>query len=1153
MSNFAFLQSEWEEIYQSAKMAEAKVYLEPRTCCFYSRFTLEKAVKWLYKNDSYLKYPYADHLSALLHEQTFQENLTPGLFPKLRTIQKVGNLAVHSERKIASSEAVHVLKELHHFLYWMYRDYTSDTQAKDVAFDKDLLPQEQPASDQTTKQLKKLEDESQQKEIELACKEAELRKVALQNKIALEQKEALLKTSEDEKNALLRKLMKLEEERRQQKVQENKKRNETFVDPHDYNEAETRKYIIDLMLKEAGWDLSAPDVKEFEVQGMPTNSGIGYADYVLWGDNGLPLAVVEAKRTTTDAKIGKNQAELYAKCLQKMKGQRPIIFYTNGYQTFIWDDDFYPPRPVQGFYKKDELQRLIDRRTDRKPLSQAVIKEKIVDRYYHKSAIKHICDAFENHHRKSLLVMATGTGKTRTACSLIDVLQKNNWIKNVLFLADRNALLTQAKKVFSEHLPHSAATIVSSKEHKFTNRICLSTYPTMLNLISESKNEGETVFSIGHFDLIVIDEAHRSVYKKYKAIFDYFDALLVGLTATPKDEVDRNTYSLFDLEPGLPTYAYESEKAYADGFLVPPKAYDIPVKFHREGIQYDDLTDEEKAEYEEMFYDQEEDGLPDSIPAAALNKWLFNKDTVDKILTTLMEYGLKVENGDKLGKTIIFAKNIKHAEFILERFDANYPKHAGHFARLVAHQEPYVQTVIDDFRDGVEPTIAVSVDMLDTGIDVPSAVNLLFFKVVKSKSKFTQMIGRGTRLYPDLFGPDQDKQFFLIFDCCENFEYFRNNPADYQPGKEQSLSENIFLKRLKLAQSLKNAQDSQAKALRKEVLDTLCQEVAEMNPENFMIRPKMALVEKFKIREQWDALGQSEISEIKQELVGLPSEFSTGSPFEKQFDSLILTLQLAVVEAGKGFETTKAKIQEIASSLEEKNRVPAVKKQMELILDIQTEAFWQDITVSILEDLRINIRSLAQFINKNNRKILYSDFQDEVGMPAEISGVRNITSSYSELAQYRKKVEAFIKSRDDHLAIQKLKRNKPLTPDDLRDLEAMLFSSDVVKDRATFEKAYREIDSLTLFIRQLVGLDQESAKAAFGKYLDTSVFSGKQIDFINMIINFLTKDGIFDAEKLYKTPFIDVHQGGIDELFPKNADRIVGIIEAINENARFVA
>jgi type I restriction enzyme R subunit len=678
------------------------------------------------------------------------------------------------------------------------------------------------------------------------------------------------------------------------------------------------------MLNEVGWDITKPNVTEYEVTGMPNDQNTGYADYVLWGDDGRPLAVVEAKRTSVSPKAGQHQAKLYADALEEMHGQRPVIFYSNGYESFIWDDQFYPPRPVQGFYKKDELQRLITRRGSRKDITQEPVNKNIADRYYQEAAIRHTAETYTRNARGALLVMATGTGKTRVAIAAVEMLMKASWVKRVLFLADRTALVRQARNRFSEHLPNiSLCNLLEEKEDANT-RIVFSTYPTIMNAIDDTRNDSTKIFGPGHFDLIMIDEAHRSVYQKYGAIFEYFDAILFGLTATPKTDIDHNTYHLFNLEDHMPTYAYEIDKAVTDGFLVPPKAISVPLKFQRDGIKYDELSEEEKAEYESEFRDEETGYIPEEIGSSALNNWLFNADTVDKVLGCLMEKGIKVQGGDKLGKSIIFAKSHKHAEFIEERFNKVFPQYRGSFLQIIDNQVKYAQNRIDTFSDkDKEPTIAVSVDMLDTGIDIPEIVNLVFFKIVRSKAKFWQMIGRGTRLCPDLFAPGENKSHFVIFDFCQNFEFFDENPEGIEGKAPESLSRIIFLRRLSIAHKLQSAtyqQDEECKKLYISLLDTMHSETEGIDRDSFTARPHLRYIDEFITRERWDNLTLTDISDITEHISHLPATHEEDE-LAKRFDLLILNMQLSLLEYGKSQDYHILKVVSIASSLEKKGNI----------------------------------------------------------------------------------------------------------------------------------------------------------------------------------------------------------------------------------------
>jgi type I restriction enzyme R subunit len=829
-----------------------------------------------------------------------------------------------------------------------------------------------------------------------------------------------------------------------------KKANTAQPDTHDYSEAQTRKAFIDLLLKEAGWALDPAKNFEVAVVGMPNAEHKGFVDYVLWGDDGRPLMLVEAKRTTKSATVGQQQAKLYADCLETMYGQRPVIFYSNGYAHWMWDDPMYPPRAVQGFYKKSELELLVQRRSSRKPLADAVLNTQIVERHYQQRAIRRVGASFERDKvRKSLLVMATGAGKTRTVIALADVLMRANWAKRVLFLADRVALVNQAVNAFKAHLPDSApVNLVTDKNTE--GRVFVSTYPTMMGLI-DAAFDGQRRFGVGHFDLIVIDEAHRSVYQKYRAIFDYFDALLVGLTATPKDEIDKNTYGLFDLETGVPTDAYGLDEAVADGHLVPPVAISVPLKFQRQGIKYDDLSEDEKEAWDAL--DWSEDGtVPTEVDPAELNKWLFNIDTVDKALALLMTQGQKVAGGDRLGKTIIFAKNNDHADFIAERFNIHYPQYKGHFARVVTYKTEYAQSIIDDFSAKEKmPHIAVSVDMLDTGIDVPEVVNLVFFKVVRSKTKFWQMLGRGTRLCKDLFGPGEHKQNFFVFDLCQNLEFFSQNPATSDGASGETLSTRLFKGRLEMIAELDKRQQHGRQAseapltgighltegqLRDETAELLRSRVAAMNVDNFVVRPQRQFVEKYVEAKAWNPLSEDDHAELAHHIAKLPSQLADEDEEAKRFDMLVLRTQLSILQARPEFADLKHKLQAIAGALEDQVAIPAINAEIMLISAVAGDAWWDDVTVPMLETVRRRLRMLVKLIPKGRKRVVYTDFEDELGDTTRVD-LPQVTAGLN-MSKFREKARQFLNAHESHLALQRLRRNQALTAADLVELERML-------------------------------------------------------------------------------------------------------------------
>ncbi|MBD3671719.1 MAG: DEAD/DEAH box helicase family protein [Gammaproteobacteria bacterium] len=1123
MSNFKFLE-EWPEIQAQAQRAERLVNADPRGACFYSRYTLERTVHWMYEFDSGLQKPkYDDKLNTLIHQADFRNALGHSLFPKIKAVQKSGNNAVHSQRKISPAVSTQTLKELHHFLYWFYRTYTAHKPAIDQVFDQQRIPRTVEVEESeilgTSKRLKSLEQQLSEKDREHA--------------------EALEK--ERRENAELREQLSAAREQ----VTSIRELSVQTPDSHDYNEDETRTFIIDEYLKEMGWALSENRDREYPVTGMPISKrnpkGNGKVDYVLWGEDGKPLAVVEAKRTTVDAAEGQRQAELYADCLEQMKGQRPLIYYTNGYEIWFWDDVNYPPRQVQGFLNRDEMQRLIDRRGMVKPLDDVDINTDIagLKRPYQIEAIRSVCEQYDEHRqRKSLLVMATGTGKTRTTIALVDLLMRAGWVKNVLFLADRNALVNQAKKEFGKLLPKSSPEILSGGTDKLKGRVYLATYPTMMNLLSAPADS--RLFGVGHFDLVIVDEAHRSVYKKYRYIFDYFDSFLLGLTATPKSDIDRNTYDIFDLQEGVPTFAYELDQAVDDGFLVPPKEVDVALGFVRKGKKYKDLKPEEREEWESK---EELAGREEILPSE-VNTFIFNKDTADKALAVLMERGIRVAGGDRLGKTIIFAANNDHAEFLVKRINANFPKFKGKFARVITYKEKFADSLIDEFKGEKKPqdpnlplTIAVSVDMLDTGIDVPEVVNLMFFKVIKSKVKFLQMLGRGTRLSDDLFGPGDSKKEFKVFDCCQNFDYFNLNPDGAVDSSGKHLSQVIFEKRLQLAHllGLNESYGEYGVKLRTYLLDTLHHRVAGMKLNNFLVRPRRQIVEKYQQVKIWQYLTEEHIGELIQHIADLPSE---AGPFNAneiegelalRFDQMLLTLQLSVVERRGISDFYQDKLITIASKLESKVTVPEVEAQQGWLQYIQSASFWQDTSLEDLEETRKRLRQLMRYIEKESRIIVYTNFEDELLDVTEKP--QPYKPGGNDLEIYHRKVEAYVRDNEDDLTIQRIKRNLPITKQDMEELDNKLYEASGIGDLKQYQKTIHPNKSVGIFIRELVGMDRIAAKEAFADYLDEVRFNTQQIRFITTIIDYLTSNGVISPNQLAKPPFSDIHFEGVFGLF----------------------
>ncbi len=1118
MANFSFLneQSEYVLFAQAAIEAEKVYVTSPAMCAVGCRKALELAVKWVYSADKSIVMPYKDNLQSLIHEPSFRFAVDYNTWGKLPFIIKLGNLAVHTERSVLAADALAALKGLFEFVEWI--DYCYGNNYEERAFSEEKIPAEKVVID--TKKIK-------EQESLLGEKDAEI--------------EALRKKIEEMSAAYTAE-------------KEQKKDTRSFT-PDDASEYETRKRYIDVDLKAMGWRFDGPDCdveEEYQVEGMAGVVGqVGYADYVLFGRDGLPLAVVEAKRTGKDPNDGRRQAALYADCLERKFGRRPMMFTTNGFETYYYDDKSGPQRKVSGIFSKDDLQKLMNRRSEKLDLMSIAIDDKITDRYYQKEAIRAVCEQIGEGFRKHLLVMATGTGKTRTASSLTDVLSRGKYITNVLFLADRTALVKQARDDFKNYLPDmSLCNLCTNKEDRQA-RIVFSTYPTILNAIDEVKTkDGERLFSPAHFDLIIIDESHRSIFKKYRAIFEYFDAIMVGLTATPKTDVDRNTYDFFEMEHGVPTYAYDYETAvYEDHVLVPYYNYEVKTKFLDEGITYDELSDEDKARFEDDF--AEDGALPEFVPSAEMNKFVFNETTVDIVLQDLMERGIKVAGGDRIGKTIIFAQSKRHAEFILNRFNALYPKYNGSFAKRVVCDDSYAQTIIDDFKiPDKEPHIAVSVDMMDTGIDVPEAVNLVFFKKVRSKAKFWQMIGRGTRLCKNLTCVDKidgeytDKRRFLIFDYCGNFEYFRQHKEGYETKETKTLSENIFGKKIRLAVLLQEDMYSAEEygAWRSEIVKECHAQVMELNYDIVSVRLQKRYVEKYRKIDAFTCIGEGDKGELVKYIAPIVKHCDEDE-MAKRFDNFMYGLMLSHAEQMPSFKYAKKQLCDIASGLEKKATIPQVKEKIELIREVGTDAFWEAEDILLFEKARKELRELIKFLDGGGERTpVITKLMDPI--VDENEGV--VLDAAYDFEDYRAKVNRYVNEHASSGAISKLIHNIPLLSDDYKELERILTNE--LGSREDYEREYGDTP-FGLMIRKIAKLDHDAAMAAFSEFINDRALNQKQIAFVHKIINHIEQNGYMEnVTELQKPPF-DKPVSFIKLFDPSTRNAIVAVINKIKENA----
>lgn len=1077
-----------------AESAEKILSIDPAACVLNCRRAMEAAVKWMYAVDGSLVAPWDDKLVTLINTEEFRGIVDEQLIFRLDFIRRMGNNAAHGGKVITREQAVLCLQNL--FVFFDFLAYCYGENYTEHTFNPALL------AEQSAQPTPPAVDEDAARKLDALIKE----------------------------NAALK----------EQLTQRREEQHQTYVPkPLEISEYKTRKLYIDAMLQDAGWVEGKNWLNEVKLPGMPNKSETGYADYVLYGDDGKALAIVEAKRSCVDPAVGRQQAKLYADIIEKQQGRRPVIFLTNGFETKI-DDGQYPERKCAAIWSKRDLEKLFNLLRMRTHLDNIVVDENIAGRYYQENAIKAVCNTFDaRNRRKALLVMATGSGKTRTVIALCKVLLEHGWVKNILFLADRNSLVTQAKRSFVNLLPELSVTNLCEERDNTTAHCVFSTYQTMMNCIDAIEDAEGKLFTVGHFDLVICDEAHRSIYNKYRDIFTYFDAPLVGLTATPKDEIDKNTYALFDLGNGAPTYGYELAQAVKDGYLCDFVSVETTLKFIQQGIVYDELTDEEKEEYEAKFADENGD-VPECVMPSALNEWVFNEDTIRKVLNTLMTDGLKIDYGSKIGKSIIFAKKHTHAEKILEIFNREYP-HLYGYAKVIDNYMTYAQSAIDEFSDPQKlPQIAISVDMLDTGIDVPDVLNLVFFKKVMSKAKFWQMIGRGTRLCPGLIdGKDKDK--FYIFDFCGNFEFFRMSKGN-ATASALSLQGALFSLKAQMAFKLQDAvyKTDELSAFRQTLVDDMVRKVSELNQDNFAVKQHLKFVELYTKPNRYQSLSYEDTLMMQQELAPLLLP-EPDDPKALRFDALLYGMELAHL-AGLPYNRAHHDLLKKADALSKIANVPEIAAQSALLEKILHTDYVENTGVDELEKIRKALRDLMKYIT-NEQSAYETGFGDEIlSIEWKQSELEN-----DDLQNYKMRAEFYVRQHQNELAIAKLKMNVPLTDSDITQLEEILWSE--VGTKQDYEAEYGK-KPLGEFIREIVGLDMNAAKEAFSAYLTNVNLDSRQIYFVNQIVEYIVHNGMMkDMSILQEAPFID--QGSIIEVFTDLSvwKGIKGVIDTINANA----
>ncbi len=1099
MTNFDYLKNEpkFNSFSRSAVVAETLYHIDTASCALAVRRTAEFAIKWMYTADSALTLPYQDKFVSLINDADFKDIVGNDTCRRLDFIRVVGNNAAHHNSKTVTPEQAELaLENLFYFLDLVSYFYSEEYQPQ--KWNPELLKTNNDTANPETPEI-------------------DVKKLI-------------------EENAKLKEQLTAQREEKKQ----------TYVPkPLDMSEYKTRKIYIDTMLTDAGWTQGKDWYNEYKLEGMPNKSEVGYADYVLFGDDGRPLAVIEAKRTCKDVAVGRQQAKLYADLLEKKFHRRPIIFLTNGFNTHIWNDAHYPERKVSGIYSKRDLEKEFNKITMRTSLDNVRVDNEISGRYYQKEAIKAVCRAFDKENRrKALLVMATGSGKTRTVISLVDVLLRHGWLKNILFLADRNSLVTQAKRAFVNFLPSLSVVNLCEDKENYNARGVFSTYQTMIHMIDTAQDEnGKKLYTPGHFDLIVCDEAHRSIYNKYKDIFAYFDAHLVGLTATPRDEVDKDTYRIFDLESGVPTYGYELAQAVQDGYLVDFITVETTLRLMEQGIVYDDLSDDDKAQYEEEFI-TENGEIPEAIDSSLLNERIFNKDTIRTVLRILMDKGIKIDFGSKIGKTIIFAKNHKHAEKIYEIFGEEYPHlQKKGFCRVIDNYTNYSQSLIDEFSEAKKhPQIVVSVDMMDTGIDVPEVVNLVFFKKVMSKAKFWQMIGRGTRLCPNLLDCKDKKQFY-IFDFCGNFEFFRMNSKGRDVLTTLSVQERIFNLKVQMIYKMQDSrfQTDEMINFRNLLIDDNIGKIRELNRKNFAVKLHLKHIDQYSEKQSYTALTPLDLQQLEEEISPLIQ------PYEDEihavrFDALMYAIELGYIAEQKysrGFSELKAKLKAVSTVA----TIPEVKEQSDFISQILNTTYLESAGINEFELIRQKLRDLMKYIPTVEGKLWNTDFDEEI-LTTEIN-VSNLEND--DLQNYKMKVNFYIRQHMEDSVIKKLHTNQPLTHDDIQALEKILWSELGTKD--DYQKEYHD-KPLGELVREIIGLDMNSAKEAFSQYLNDVRLDDRQIYFVNQIINYIIQNGMMkDFSVMQESPFTD--KGQIGDIFIDTTVwlGIMQTIKMINANA----
>ncbi|MFT7355967.1 MAG: type I restriction enzyme R subunit [Gammaproteobacteria bacterium] len=1118
--NFEHIQSKWPELHQLAAFAEDYAISDPQSSLVKLRCFAEKVVGYLYKELSLPVLPTSNIFDKLTADD-FTSAVPRLITDKLHAIRKSGNQAAH-EGKVDQQQAIWILKESYFVASYLFMAYANGTQQECPEFK---------APEQT--------QPTNQSDAEFAKKNKQLTKQLAENQARLKRALDELEAAELAQKQAQQQAAKLKQTIDTEKLAQVKTRNEQIVNSSfNFNEDETRKRIIDLDLRNAGWhvaldDKSTEDVgKEVKVTDQPTTTGVGYIDYVLWDDDGKPLAVIEAKRSRENIEKGRQQATLYANALEKQYGQRPIIFYSNGWDIKILDDtQGYNSRGLYGYYSKDSLQYLIKQRVLKKDLNKTPIDTAVAGRLYQMETITRVCERFSDKHRKALIVQATGTGKTRVSIALAKRLLDAGWAKRVLFLCDRKELRKQAGNAFTEFTKEPVHIVgKSAKNTAASARVFIATYPGMLRIMNK--------YDVGYFDLIVADESHRSIYNIYGDIFKYFDALEVGLTATPVEMVSRSTCDLFGCDYKLPTANYPLEDAIEQGNLVPYKIVSYTTQFLREGIKKDNLTDEQIAQLEEQGIDPNEL----DFDAKQIDEAIKNKDTNRLILRNLMEKGLRDKDGQLPGKTIVFARNIAHAELMAQLFSELYPQHGANFCRVIHSKYERAEELIDDFKSSDENSmrIAVSVDMLDTGIDVPECVNLVFAKPIKSKVKFWQMIGRGTRLCENLYGTGKHKTHFLIFDHWANFEYFDENPEEDDVKQAKSLLQKLFEARVTLAQTaLKKANMDVFDQTIKLIHDDICL----LPMESISVRDNWLVVETYKDFKRLNQFAPQTVSDLLEKVAPLMQWRNImGQSEAYKFDLELTTIQTLIFTDANQIDLAKQSVMNKVESLQ--MHLNEVRSKAPAIAEIQTEQYWQYLTHAALEQSRINLRSIIHLRNKSVKpptSDFVLDITEDENQIHEADRLTKIVSIDYQI--YRQEVEKTLTPLfETDSVLKKIRNGEQVTEADLAQLSSLVHTQNPSVDLNTLKEFFPESTAtLDKILRTIVGMDKNAIEQSFTTFVQQihTHVNAKQQRFIGMLKNHLIRHGSIEIAQLYDAPFTQIHDMGLDGVFSQQQADVI--------------